>query len=150
MENESNLFDLGVDTIAKTQLREAAKWGRFLAITGLIMMVVIMIWSIIMAVGLNGIQRDMSEYGYQSSAYGSGYLIGTVFGTLVVVIIYFFPCYFLLRFSNKMIVALDAGDSAVLTESFRNLKVMFRYLGVLTIIFLVLFLLGLLIGGLGS
>jgi len=37
-----------------------------------------------------------------------------------------------------------------LNESFKNLKVTFRYMGILTIIFMALFLLGLLAGGLGT
>jgi hypothetical protein len=62
----------------------------------------------------------------------------------MIVALYFFPCYFLLRFSAKMNSALASDDAATLNESLRNLKVTFRYMGILTIIFLALFALGML------
>ena len=51
-------------------------------------------------------------------------------------VLYFFPCLYLLRFSNKMKLALVADDQEMLTDSFRNLKALFRYVGILTLIIL--------------
>ena len=65
-------------------------------------------------------------------------------------LLYFFPCLFLLQFANKMKIALTEGDDLMLSESFRSLKKTFRYMGVLTIIFLALFLIGMLAGALGG
>jgi hypothetical protein len=55
-----------------------------------------------------------------------------------------FPCLFTLRFANKMRIAIDANDMHHLNESFRNLKITFRYLVIVTIIFLALVIIGLL------
>jgi hypothetical protein len=67
---------------------------------------------------------------------------------VLVGLLYFFPCLFLLQFANKMRLALMSNDDLLLSESFRSLKKTFRYIGVLMIIGLLFFLLGLISGGL--
>ena len=139
MENEKSLFNLDIDSVGKNHLRDTAKWARFLAIVGFIGLALILVISIIVAVSVqNKIKSDFGE------PVNSGELVGTILGAVVVGVIYFFPCYFLLKFGNRMIAALDTDDGASLNESFRNLKITFRYVGVLTIIFVALFILGLL------
>jgi amino acid transporter len=140
MENEKNLFDLQLDAIAKNHLKETAKWARFLAIVGLIGLGILVIASVIAAVTIN---NKTTNY-YDDPVSGTAEVAGTIIGMLMIVALYFFPCYFLLRFSAKMNSALASDDAATLNESLRNLKVTFRYMGILTIIFLALFALGML------
>lgn len=140
MENEKNLFDLQLDAIAKNHLKETAKWARFLAIVGLIGLSILVIASVIAAVTIN---NKTNNY-YDDPVSGTAEVAGTIIGMLMIVALYFFPCYFLLRFSAKMNSALASDDAATLNESLRNLKVTFRYMGILTIIFLALFALGML------
>lgn len=138
MDAEKSLFDLQLDAIAKTHLKEAARWARFLAISGIIALALVVI--------ITGIAVTITPEPSPNGAYNLGYTVGSVLTALLVATLYFFPFLFLLRFANKMHVAIDASDTVALNESFRNLKITFRYLGVLTLIFLVLFGLGLLAG----
>ena len=50
--------------------------------------------------------------------------------------LYFFPCLYLYRFSDKMKVALDAQDQVTLDESFLNLKSTFKFVGILMAVIL--------------
>jgi len=141
MENEKSLFDLQVDMLGKAHLRETAKWARFLAITGFIGLGLVFIAS--MVVTMNA-EKTTGYKNYGDESITGAEVLGSLLGALMIVVLYFFPCYFLLRFANKMRTALDSDDITSLNESFKNLKATFRYLGVVTIIFLVFLLIGLL------
>jgi hypothetical protein len=76
-------------------------------------------------------------------------LVGGVY--LVFSVIYFFPGMYLLRFSNKTRDAIDHLDENDLEEGLENLKSLFRFTGILTIVVLslyVLFIIGAIIFGL--
>lgn len=139
MESEKSIFDLNVDMQGKAHLREAAKWARFLAISGFIGLSLMVILSVVSLVifKTSGVNQADPEF-------DSWYLAGTFVGALMIAALYFFPCLFLLRFAGKMKAALNANDVTSLNESFRNLKKTLRYLGVVTIILLVLLLAGIL------
>jgi uncharacterized membrane protein (DUF485 family) len=64
--------------------------------------------------------------------------------------LYFFPCLFLFRFASKMKHALAANDQAQLNTSFQNLKSLFRFVGILTIIFLAFYAIAIVFGLLGA
>jgi ABC-type multidrug transport system permease subunit len=140
MENSKDLFELQLDMTAKDHLRDTAKWARFLAIAGLAGLSIIVVVSAIVAIaaGNEGVNT------YDDPASRSAEIAGTIIGMLILVALYFFPCYFLLRFAAKMNRALVGDDTVALNESLRNLKITFRYLGVVTIIFIVLFAIGML------
>ena len=144
---ESGLFGLSIDPVIKSHLSETARWGKFLAIVGFIMCAIIIVAGVALASTLGNVDRT---YGNDlGSSFGSTF--GPVFIVvyILIAILYFFPCLFLLRFPNKMKAALAADNQDDLTVSFQNLKVLFRYLGILTIIVLAFYVLGLLFGGLG-
>lgn len=138
METEKGLFDLTIDSAGKYHLREAAKWARFLAISGFIGLGLLIVFSVVMGLGSppDATERSPED---NTSAFAGG-----IIGSMLVAVLYFFPFLFLFRFAGKMKSAIDAGDGIGLSEAFQNLKITFRYLGVVTIIFLILFLVGIL------
>ena len=140
MENDqfqsNNLFTLNVDNPIKSYLGETAKWGRFLAILGLVVCGLMVLGGLIMVTTFSNTPAGQSydANGNANPFFAAGpYLL--IFYILFAVL-YFFPCLYLLRFSNKMKLALVADDQEMLTESFRNLKALFRYVGILTLIIL--------------
>jgi hypothetical protein len=135
MENEKGLFDLSVDVEGKTHLREVAKWARFFAILGFISLGCMILFSIIMETSPDNVRNS-------DPAEATSDLIAVIIVMAVLAILYFFPCYYTLRFANKLKVAIETNDIGNLNESFRNLKITLRYLGVLTLIFLALFAVG--------
>jgi len=136
--NSSSLFSLTIDPLTKAHLGETARWARFLAIVGMIVLVLGLIVSLMATTVFT---RFM---GFPTGVDDNNTLSATMRGAAVVVTIItlaivFFPLLFLLRFANAMRRALAANDQTRLNESFQNLKVYFRYLGILVIIFLVLY-----------
>ena len=148
---ETSLFGLSIDPIGKSHLSDTARWAKFLAIVGMVMCVLIVVFGIIAATAISNVSDFQRDFGGRRSSYDTGGLGITLMITYIIIaVIYFFPCLFTLRFSNHMQNAIRANDQTSLNESFKNLKVTFRYMGILTIIFIALFLLGLLLGGLGA
>ena len=142
--DQNNLFTLTIDNPIKVHLVEAAKWGRFLAIVGFIFCAIFLLAGLSKASSLSGASSSpyYDEYGNAYPAPSASVPDTTLFILLVLSsILYFFPCLFMLRFSNKIKLALLADDQERLTDSFRNLKLMFRFVGIITLIFVALYLL---------
>jgi hypothetical protein len=76
--------------------------------------------------------------------------IGLVAFYIVLLVIWFFPLMYMLRFANNMKRALNANDQQALNVSFQNLKICLRFVGIITIIVLVLYALVFLVSILGS
>ena len=148
MEQDQNisLFGLGIDNISKSHLSEAAKWARFLAICGFIFLGLMIIYGVAMSFLIVNMANTMSQVDSSPSenSLQSMMKIGMVIFYIAFAVIAFFPYYFLLRFANKMKAALISNDQDALNGSFQNLKILYRYMGILMIISLVLIVFGIL------
>ena len=136
---ETSLFGFGIDQISRVHLSEAAKWAKFLSIVGFVMcglVVIIGIFAGSIFATMSGVYSDEFR---SSSGISSGIGAMMAFFYIGFAILYFFPCLFLFRFANRMKSALSTNDQLTLNSSFQNLKVMFRYVGILTIIVLSLY-----------
>lgn len=112
-------------------LRETAKWGKFLAIVGFVMMGLLVLMGIGMGFFMGSMMADLPE------AEGLGGAMGGAVGFLYVLIalIYIFPLLYLYKFSSKLKVALAQDDQQYLFDSFQNLKSLFKFMGIFTAIF---------------
>lgn len=125
-------------------LRETAKWTNFLSIVGFVMLGFIVLGAIFGGALLASLST-VSEF-------GSGGAIGGTFITILYLIfaaIYFFPIYYLYKFSGNMKRALASKDEDTLTKAFEYLKSHYKFVGILMIIVLSFYLLILLFGLLG-
>ena len=143
----TGLFELHIDAPSSAYLTETAKWAKFFSILGFIFCGLILCLALfagsILSVMLN-------RYGGEEAALsgvGSAFI---AFWYILVAVIYFFPCLYLFRFANKMLVALRTNDQEQLANSLKNLKAHYRFIGILTIISLSLFALGLLFTIIGA
>jgi hypothetical protein len=134
---ETSLFGFGIDTSSRSHLGEAARWARFLAIVGFIVCGLIVVLAFFAGTFLTMFSNTYND-GYSGSTTaltrGMGVFV-TVF-YIGIAILFFFPYLFLFRFANLMKSALNTNDQVTLNTSFQNLKIMFRYVGILTIILL--------------
>ena len=145
-QQESSLFGFGIDQSSRAHLTEAAKWAKFLAIFGMIMCGFLVILGIFMGSIFSSISNTYgSDYG-KASAFGSGFGVLMTILYVGIAILYFFPCLFLLRFANHMRNALNMNDQLTLNNSFQNLKIMFRYMGILTIVVISFYILAFFLG----
>lgn len=144
---ESPLFGLSIDPIIRSHLSETARWAKFLSIVGFIGCGLIVLLGIFLSINFESLQRRTSYYNDTRAFAGLGAVIG--FFYIIGAVLYFFPCLFLFRFSNKMKASLASENQDNLNVAFQNLKILYRFKGILTIIALSLYLLVFIFGGLG-
>jgi hypothetical protein len=111
---------------SKTYLLESAKWFRFLGIVGFVMVGLIVLIGIFASISLSMISPEMDALGIPSFVVGLYYI--------VIAIIYFFPCLYMVRFARNMNTGLVNSSQEYVTEGFRTLKVLYRFWGIVTII----------------
>ncbi|MUV04963.1 hypothetical protein GN157_14700 [Flavobacterium rakeshii] len=133
-------FELQITNESKEYLRVAAKWSGFLAIVGFVFL----------GLGALGGFSMLALGSAMGSAMGGamGGLSGSVFGIfyLLVVALAFIPTLYLYKFSSRTKQALLSNRTEDLTESMKNLKSYFRFMGIFTLIVIVLYILLIVIG----
>ncbi|MCW3116029.1 MAG: hypothetical protein JWM28_111 [Chitinophagaceae bacterium] len=153
MEENQNisLFGLSIDPAAKAHLSEAARWARFLAIVGFVIIGLIVLIGIFAGSILGSMTGGLGGNELGSSRVTSG-IMGSFFIVIYILVaaFYFFPCLFLFRFATKMKTALASNDQETVNSSFQNLKKLFRFVGIFTIIMLAIYAIALVFGLLGA
>jgi hypothetical protein len=143
MENKDLLnSQLEVGDAAAAHLSDTAKWGKFLAVVGFIGLGFALVAGLVMLVASDSFST------YNSSFNGLGPLVGIVY--LAFALLYFFPCLFLLRFSNKLKAALLGNDQESLNEAFNQQRRLYKFVGILIIILLSFYALVFLLAILGN
>ena len=129
-------FNLSVTEQAKAYLKESAKWTKFLSILGFIGIGFMVIAALFMGVIMGSV----------GGAYNAGAMAGLSSGIITIVYLamaalYFFPVMYLYKYSVRMKEALQSSNSDTLTEAFSNLKSHYKFIGVLTIVIISLYVL---------
>ena len=135
MEQNSSLFGIGIDNISKSHLSEAARWARFLAICGFVMIGMMLIYGLLVSIVSSDLSKlDNDDVVNKNNKMQS--VLGIVMFIVLAVcaLLAFFPCLLLLRFANKIKRALESDDQSELNSSFMNLKILYRYLGIFAVI----------------
>ena len=140
---EEEVVELHLNDSAKGFLRETAKWAYFLSILGYIMVGFIVVAAIFAGAIFTTIGHMMpvEQMGMFSSAFG---IIMTVV-YLLLAALYFFPIYYLNKFSSNLKRAIKNKDSQTLANSFEYLKSHYKYIGIMAVItlsFYALFIIG--------
>jgi hypothetical protein len=143
MEENPPLFSMSIDPVTKEHLSETARWAHFLSTVGFIGLLLMMIVGIYTSIVLSQYE-DMYGNGRRGLRNTLG--LGTAISYFIIFLIYIFPIVFMYRFASNMKRALSANDQEALNTSFQSLKVCFRYLGIVTIIGVVLVALFILLG----
>ena len=146
----SSLFSLSIDPLTKSHLSEAAKWARFLAIVGMVVLVLMIIFGLFFSSMMAASSNPFEEPVEGGSGLMSGFGVGMAILYIFLAAIWFFPLLYLLRFANGIRASLQGNDQNALNVSFQNLKSCFRYVGIITIILLVFYALIFTLAILGS
>ena len=131
-ETEQETNTLKITSEITSQLNDAGKWGKFLAIVGFVMMGFMVLSGFVMSIVMAFIplpSKDMFPF--------PPFLFGIFY--FLVAILYLFPVLYLYRFSTGIKQALLMKDQGRLTNAFFNLKALYRFIGILTIVFLALY-----------
>jgi hypothetical protein len=139
MDQTNDLFDLRIDQQNISLLSETARWGKFLSIVGFVMCALFVVVALFAGSIIAGSMAGVEGMG----AIGGG---AFTFIYLVGALLWFMPCLYLYNFSAKMQIAIRSNDQNQMTVAFRNLKSCLKFMGILTIIMLCLYALGIIIG----
>jgi len=133
-----NTFGLQVDNGNIPYLAEAAKWAKFLSILGFILCALMIIFGLFAGTFLATLPEFNSDFGSMGSAGGMVITIWMILAALL----YFFPSLYLFNFASKMQTAIRNNDQIYLNNSFKNLKSCFKFWGILLIIVLCIYAVG--------
>ena len=138
-----NPQELRLNNYAKNFLRETARWTKFISIVGFVMIGLLVGFSLLsMLMGIGSSPGLDSTF---STSYAGGTLVGFIF-ILLILAIYFFPILYLYKFSKNMNRALELEDETTLTKGFEYLKSHYKFIGILTVIGVSLYLIFFIIG----
>lgn len=139
---QSNLFELQVDQTAMSYLKDAARWAKFLAVAGFIFCGMFVIFAILAGTVLNSLFSTMGQGASGLGVMGGGFVAVVYIG---IALLNFFPNLYLYNFASRMKIALRSNDQEQLNISFKNIRALYRFVGVLMIIGLGFFVLCILI-----
>ncbi len=141
MQDNQNLItaDLQVDSIAYAHLKETAMWSKFLGITGFIISALYVLIAIFVGSFFENYvpKQSMALMG------GTGAITALY---LVVAAIGFVVSLFMFRFAGSMKAALQNSDQESLNKAFLNLKLVYRFYGIVMIIALAFMVLAFIVG----
>lgn len=125
-------------------LKESAKWGRFLSILGFILSGLMILGSLFMMTVFSSIPAS-TDLGPMSALPGAAMGLMYIF----IALLYLLPSLFLFRFSKNTLQAINSSNSSQITTAFKNLKSMFKFMGIAAIIFIGIYVIGIIIAAIG-
>jgi len=141
-ENNINLEpasqNLNLDPGGISHLKETRAWTNFLSIVGFVFLGLMLLFGI---AGGSAMSR-MNPMASEMPTFSSGLLL---FVIIIMILIYFFPIYFLFNFSRYSKVAITNNDPVAFSESMRYLKLHYRYMGIIAIVILSIYVLAFII-----
>ena len=143
METTENPYELPqqqliIDLASQSFLQTTAKWAKALAVIGFVMIGLI----ILVAVYVTSTTGIWSQLGAQN------FILTAIYSLMG--LLYFFPTLYLYRFAVKMQEGLEENDQEMVQESFQNLKSLFKFVGILTVVCIGFYALVLLTVGIGA
>jgi hypothetical protein len=128
--------NLELNQLAKDALKEGAKWTFFLSIMGFIGVGLMVLAAIVMTITLSTLPDEVGSFGF----FGAMKNFLSLF-YLLMAVLYFFPIYYLYKYSSNVKTALQFNDSNLLADAFVNLKSHHKFLGISIIVIFSLYLL---------
>ncbi|MFN8239213.1 MAG: hypothetical protein U0X39_00440 [Bacteroidales bacterium] len=153
---ESRKIEVGPEGLA--HLNTTRKWTMFLAILGFVFLGLMLIIGVTagslvkgMLSGLSGMQGMEGMEGMEGVdvAGAAGGLAGglMIFFILIFAVIYFFPLFYLLKYSSHSKKAVETLDANELTLALKFMKKYWVYMGILIIVLLAIYLLLFIVAG---
>ncbi len=136
MDNIENKEQVENSFITNTEINEylieTSKWGKFLAIVGYIGL------GILVLIGIFGSFSLSQISGFPGAGIPMG-MLGFLY--IIFAAIYYFPINYLFKFSVKIKQGLKTNDINSTISGFQNLKSLFKFMGIFTIVVLSIYVL---------
>lgn len=121
----------------KAIIASSCRWAKFLAIVGFVMIGLMVLLFLMMLLGVAVAGMAIPGMGVGGAkAMTAGVIVG-----LAILLVYFFPIFYLYRYASRGLKAIATNDDVIMTESFLNLKRYFKFTGIFTIVVIFLYLL---------
>ena len=132
-----DIFNLVIDEEAKGQLLETARWTKFIAIIGFVLLGLLILVGIAFGMGMSmlGSMTELND----TPGFGRGLGIGMMFVYLLMALLYFFPVYYLFKYSTLIKPSILHGNQEQFNLALSYQKRMFKFMGVIMIIILALY-----------
>ena len=134
---ESGKIEIGPDTL--NNLNATWKWTMFLSVLGFIFLGLLIVFGLATSTFLTAFKSKEVNLGIPESMF--------IVVFIVVAAIYFFPVFYLFRFSRYMRDAIQMLSREKLDKAFKNLRIYFTYIGILVIIVLSIYLIAIVMAG---
>ncbi|MEX1188189.1 MAG: hypothetical protein WED33_02960 [Bacteroidia bacterium] len=116
-------FDKSLSSASISFLRESAKWSRFLAIVGFVLIGIFVIVGLLFSSFISNAYQGIPSFA-----------ISLIY--IVAAGIWLPPCVFLLRFAKEINRGIDDSDQNSIDAGFSALKSHFKYIGIFTLVIL--------------
>ena len=126
----SDSTDLIINKKIEGFLSEIGKWSKFLSIVGFIGIGFLIIVAIFFLQFVGDLPRGLN---------GQEKIVPLVY--IIMAALYFFPVYYLYKFSDKIKIGIAKRDESSLTDGFEYFKSHYKFLGVMTIVILSIYVL---------
>lgn len=134
---EDRKIEIGSEIL--NNLNSTRKWTTFLSVLGFIFLGLLIVAGLTTSLFLTTFKTQEANLGIPESA--------MIIIFVVVGAIYFFPVFFLFRFSRKTRDAILHLDSKKLLKGLNNLRLYFMYIGVMVIVVLSIYVVALIAAG---
>lgn len=134
---EDRKIEIGSEIL--NNLNSTRKWTTFLSVLGFIFLGLLIVAGLTTSLFLTTFKTQEANLGIPESA--------MIIIFVVVGAIYFFPVFFLFRFSRKTRDAIQNLDSKKLLKGLNNLRLYFTYIGVMVIVVLSIYVVALIAAG---
>jgi len=143
MENSSQFdsFELQLTQQAQDFLKETAKWAMFLSILGFIGLAFMLLGGLAMFAAGSAIDSASGDMGMMGAFPSS--VLGAIY--LIMAILYFFPVMYLFKFASNTKQAISDRNSEMLTNSLGSLKSHYKFVGILAIVMIVTYIVGIIV-----
>jgi hypothetical protein len=131
MENQDSNPQLIIDEEAKKYLNESRRWAKFLSIVGFVGIGLIVLIFVFMIFLSPQNSSNIDDFVLTDGLFGIVYLL--------MASLYFPPIYYMHKFSKLMKQAVENDDNESITVAFKYLKSQFKFYGIFTISFLVIY-----------
>lgn len=135
--SQDRKFEMGPEIL--NDLNSTRKWTMFLSVLGFIFLGLLIVAGLATSLFLSTFKTSEANLGIPES------LMILIF--IIVGAIYFFPVFFLFRFSRNTRDAIQNLDQQKLQKGIRNLRLYFTYIGIMVIVVLTIYVLALLVAG---
>lgn len=139
METDNNEKFIRIDSDILNNLNATRKWTTFISVLGFIFLGLLISIGAITGTFLTAFKSQETNLGIPES------IMLLIFA--LTAIIYFFPVFFLFRFSRHTRNAVQRNDRDELYKASKNLRAFFTYIGIMAIIVITVYVVALVVAG---